>query len=79
MVDFKYIIKQIYDLKIISSRRKKLEFESFLDSGINIRKLVYGFDNHISPNISEILGIKCIINDSEPFDILESFSGDSVK
>ena len=74
----KYVLKQIYDLKILSSRRKKLEFESFLDSGINIRKLVNGFDNHISPNISGILGVKCTIDDSEPFDILESFSGDSI-
>ena len=73
----RYIIKQIYDLKILSSRRKKLKFESFLDSGINIRKLVNGFDNHISPNISEVLGIKCTVDDSEPFDILESFSYDS--
>ena len=51
---------------------------NLLDSGINIRKLVNGFDNHISPNISGILGVKCTIDDNEPFDILESFSSDSL-
>ena len=65
----KHFTRKIYSIKIRKITDKGFSAKLICEGGINIKKLISGENNEISPSFSQILKAKCSTSSRAPFDI----------